>query len=526
MKKKIALLLSVVIILTSIMAACSKSPTPQSSAQPTASGVKKITIAAGRSFYQGPTTNIFVHGSTNVWQSLVMLNDKMEPEMRLAESVKASQDGLTWTIKLRSGVTFHDDSKLTSDVAILNLDRLYHWNSGSKSYDPAFENTGEFGKITKMTKVDDLSFTVTHEKAIPDFDLRLGYENSAMFAAASFDSKKAITTPYGTGPYKYEAYDEKTDTLTLTKFDKYWEGTPKLDKVIFKNISDATTRLSALQSGEIDVISDVGGILPQQAATVQSDNKLVMKQRLVSTVHYYFMNTNSGKLFSDANMRKALSLSIDRDTIVKKLLKGYGETAKSVLSSAGATWLTDCGYSFDAKQAKELKEKAVGAGEVSCTILLNSSLLGRWPYQDTAAMVQAQLKEIGVNTQIETVDSATWSKRLKEGTYDIAPQPFTVSAGEPNYFFVRNVKTGGSNNAARSFGIKDAALDSLIDKVAVEPSKTERQKYYAEIQKLVKEKEYVIPIWYDVTLYAMNKRVQNFNLDVTFCPDLYDVSVG
>ncbi len=524
MKKKTALLLSAVILFVSIMTACSQSP--QSSPQPTASGPKIVTIAAGRSFYQGPTSNIYVHGSTNVWQALVMLNDKMEPEMRLAESVKASQDGLTWTIKLRNGVTFHDGTKLTSDVAIMNLDRLYHWNGGSKSYDPAFENTGEFGKITKMAKVDDLSFTVTHEKPIPDFDLRLGYENSAMFAAASFDSKKAITKPYGTGPYKYESYDEKTETLTLSKFEKYWEGEPKLDKVIFKNIADATTRLSALQSGEVDVISDVGGILPQQAATVLGDNKLVMKQRLVSTVHYYFMNTNSGKLFSDVSMRKALSLCIDRDTIVKKLLKGYGEPAKSVLTSAGPTWLADCGNVFDPKQAKELKLKAVGTGEVSCTILLNSSLLGRWPYQDTAAMIQAQLKEIGVNAQIETVDSATWTKRLKEGTYDIAPQPFTVSAGEPNYFFVRNLRSGGTNNSSRSYGIKDAALDSLIDKVAVEPSKTERQKYYAEMQKLVKEKEYVIPLWYDVTIYAMNKRVQNFNLDVTFCPDLYKVSVG
>ena len=157
----------------------------------------------------------------------------------------------------------------------------------------------------------------------------------------------------------------------------------------------------------MDVISDVGGILPQQAETVLADDSLTMKQRLVSTVHYYFMNTNEGKLFSDVDVRKALSLCIDRDTIVENLLLGYGETAKSVISSANADWVNDCGYSFDPAEAKALKEKAVGTDEVSCVILLNSSLLGRWPYQDTAAMIQAQLKEIGINAQIETVDSAT-----------------------------------------------------------------------------------------------------------------------
>ncbi|NLH01221.1 MAG: hypothetical protein GX488_04860, partial [Clostridiales bacterium] len=166
--------------------------------------------------------------------------------------------------------------------------------------------------------------------------------------------------------------------------------------------------------------------------TVLADKNLVMKKRLVSTVHYYFMNTNKGKLFSDANMRKALSLCIDRESVVKNLLLGYGEPAKSVVSSANTDWITDCGYTFDPAKAKELKENAVGTSEVSCVILLNSALLGRWPYQDVAAMVQAQLKEIGVNAQIEAVDAAAWSERLKNGDYDIAPQPFTVSAGEPN----------------------------------------------------------------------------------------------
>ncbi|HHU05348.1 MAG TPA: ABC transporter substrate-binding protein [Clostridiales bacterium] len=526
MRRKISLIL--VLLMLFALAACAKTEAPQQSAQPspTERVEKEITIAAGRSFYQGPTTNIFVHGSTNVWQALVMLDENMGPEMKLAESATQSEDGLTWTIRLRPGITFHDGSRLTSEVAVFNLDRLYRWNSGSKSYDSEFEKDSEYGKIVDMSVVDEQTFTVTHEKPIPDFDLRLAYENSAMFALSSFDENKAITFPYGTGPYKYDSYDEVTQALTLVKFDEYWEGEPKLDKVVFRNIADATARLSALRSGEVQVISDVGGIMPQQAATVLADEGLIMKQRLVSTVHYYALNTNEGRLFSDVNMRKALSLSIDRKTIVDKLLLGYGEPAISVLSSAGADWVIDCGYSFDPVKAKALKEEAVGEGEVSCTILLNSALLGRWPYQDTASMIQAQLGEIGINAKIETVDGATWNSRLKEGSYDIAPQPFTVSAGEPNYFFVRNIESRGANNVARSYGISDPVLDELIEKVAVEPDKSERQNLYKTIQGLVKENEYIIPLWYDVTLYAMKKNVQNFNLDVIFCPNLFEVELA
>lgn len=530
MKRTFTILLATLMLFT-CLSACSKAA-PETGAQteetPTvepSSKPKELKIAAGRSFFQGPTTAVYLHGSTNVWQSLTVPDENMDAKMLLAEAMTQSEDGLTWTIKLREGVKFHDGTDLNSEAAIANLDRLYHWSSGAKSYDAEYEKTGEYGKIVDMSAVDALSFTVTHEEPIPDFPLRLGYENSAMFALASFDEAKAIAFPYGTGPYKYVSYDETTQLMSLDRFSDYWQGEPKLDKISFQNIADASTRLAALQSGEIDVISDVGGILPQQASVVLSDDSLVMKQRLVSTVHYYFMNTNEGKLFGNADMRRALSLSIDRDTIVKNLLLGYGEAAKSVVSSANASWVRDCGYSFDPAQAKELKEKALGKDEVSCVILLNSSMLGRWPYQDVAVMIQAQLKEIGIKAEIETVDAASWSERLKEGSYDIAPQPFTVSAGEPNYFFVRNVQSGGTNNSSRSYGINDSTLDELIAKAATERDNTVRGGYYNEIQEIIKDNEYVIPVWYDVTIYATNKKVQNFNLDVTFCPDLFEVDV-
>ena len=250
-----------------------------------------------------------------------------------------------------------------------------------------------------------------------------------------------------------------------------------------------------------------------------------MQDRLVSTVHSLYLNTTEGRLFSDVNMRRALSASVDRDTIVNGLIQGYGEAAISMLTSAGPTWVTDCGYTFDPATAQSYKEAAVGADTPACTILLSSGMLGRWPYQDTAVMLQSQLKEIGIAAEIEIVDAATWSERLNAGDYDVTLSPFTVSAGEPNYFFVRNVQTGGSNNAARSYGISDPQIDALIEAVAVQPDRNQRIADYQELQRLVKDQEYIIPMWYDVTIYAMNNRVQNFNLDVTFCPDLFAVDV-
>lgn len=512
-----------------LIAGCSgapEDPAPfDAQAEPEA-GPKSITVAAGRSFWQGPTTNIYVHGSTNVWESLVMFDDDMNPEMRLAESMSVSQDGLTWTIVLREGVLFHDGTALDADTAIYNIERLYRFNPAAKAYDPEYAKTGEYGEITAMQKVDERTLSVTHARPIPDFDARLSYENSAMFAMASFDDDRAIQTPIGTGPYQYQSYDESAEILTLTKFEGYRRGEPRLDEVKFRNIADATARLAALQSGEVDVISDVGGIMPQQAAQVLADPSLTLKQRQVSTVHYACVNAQEGRLFSDRRMRNALSACVDREGIVSDLLLGYGAEAVSVVTDISGDWTVDCGYEFDTAQAETLVQEAVQEETPVAVIVISNALTGRWPYQDVALMLQSELIGIGIDARIERVDAAAWSQRLKEGDYDISIHPFTVSAGEPNYFFTRNLQTGGSNNVARGYGISDAELDDLIAKADVELDKAARQELYAQMQRLVREEDYIIPIWYDVTLYAMRSGVQNFEIDVTFCPDMFAVDVA
>ena len=496
------------------------------SALPSEQEPKTLRIAAGRTFWQGPATNIFLHGATNVWEALVMFDDDMEPAMHLAKSVTPSADGLTWTIELREGVKFHDGSDFTAEVAAYNLERLYRWNSASRAYDPDFARSGEFGVITGFDVISDFAFTVTHAAPLPDFDSRLSFDNSAMFAMASFGDDRVIQHPYGTGPFFFAEYDEPNQVLRLERFDQYRLGTPNIDTILFYNIPDASTRLAALQSGEIDVISDVGGLMPQQAAAVLADPNLMLRERQVSTIHYVAVNNNEGNVFSDVRMRNALSLSVDRGTIVDHLLLGYGVEAISVITDLSAGWTIDCGYRFDPAEAKAFVDAAMGGRIPEVVILVNTSLTGRWPYQDVAAILQSQLNDIGINARIETTDGATWNERMREKDYDITIHPFTVSAGEPLYFFIRNIASNGANNIMRGYGISDPVLDELIARAAVELNPSVRRQLYAEIQTIVRENDYIIPVWYDVTLYAMNNRVKDFILDVLFCPNLFIVDIA
>lgn len=541
MKRFGILLLSLLMALTVMMALAScagtdtmtgATPPPEdvqssyADTQVSGGGEDVLRVAAGRNFFQGSSSNIFVHFSTNIWEALVLFDDDMEPEMWLAKSIESSDDGLVWTITLNEGIVFHDGSALTADVAAFNLERLFRWNPATASIDPDFARPGEFGNIVDFDVVSEYVFTVTHAEPIPDFTSRLAMSNSAMFAMASFDADGAITNPYGTGAFLFSSYDEVSQIIRLERFEQYHRGLAAVETVYFLNIPDPVTRLAALQSGEIDVIADVGGVMPQQAAAIELNENLVLKYRQVSTVHYLGINSNEGALFSDARLRTAVSLSVDRESIVDILLLGYGAAAISVLTDLSTDWVIDGHYSFSNIGADMIAEAATGGVIPDAVFLLNSAWTGRWPYADVAAMLQSELAEAGIRLSIETVDNATWNERVRNSDYDIIIHPATVTSGEPTNFFQRFLHSGGADNITRGHGISNPEIDALIERASTELDRSTRISIARELQTIVSRENYIIPIWYDVTLYAMNTRVQNFGLDVQFRPDLFLVELS
>lgn len=507
-------ILAMVIIFSLPIVACSKKESED----------KTLTIGAGRDFVEGSGKVNYLHKTTNVWESLIALDEDMNPIPELAEKMEVSNDGLTWIITLKEDVKFHDNTELNAEIAKANLERTYHFSPKEKKVVEEYKNS-DMGEIEEITVVNDYKLEVKHKSPVPDFDSRLAYTNGQMFSLASFNEDGQINTPIGSGPFKYDNYDEANLVLTLTRFDGYRKGEPKLSKVIFKSIPDADTRLAALKSGEIDAISDVGAIIPTQAKSIKEDENLELKEKQVSTNHYLNVNMNEGKIFSNNNLRTALSLAIDRETIVKELLEGYGLPAKSTITTLSKTWQKDVGYEYDIEKSKQLAKEALGDTRGSAVIVLNSSLIGRWPYQDVAVFMKAKLEEIGIDASIEIVDSATWSDRMKKGDYDITISPYTITTGEPNFFFEPHMASYGSNNKGRSYGYKNQKVDDLIKSASCEMDINKRKDYYNELQTIAKEEGPVIPIWHDITLYAINKKVQKFELDLTFWPDLYKVDI-
>ncbi|UPA30821.1 ABC transporter substrate-binding protein [Terrisporobacter glycolicus] len=524
--KKLSSIMMVAILSVGLLSGCSNSSGKDKDTSSGGSDKPKVlTIATGRSFYQGEGTDIFVHGSTNVWESLVKLQDDMTPACDLAESIEPSEDYMSWTIKVKKGIKFHDGTELNAKAVKYNLDRLYHFSDVDKKYDKKTENVDDYGKIKSIELVDDYTVKVTHKEPTVDFMARLSYAAGAMFSLESFNDDGQIVKPYGTGPFKLKDYDETSDVLTLEKFADYRNGKAKLDEVVFKKIEDASTRLSALQTGEIDVVADVGAIMPQQADKVKSDDKLELKEQLVTTTHYMNLNKSKGKLFNNNDLAQAVSYAVSSESIVKDLLQGYGKEAKSVITSVSKKYSKDCGYEYNMDKAKELKEKSIGDKKESIDIIINSALTGRWPYENVAMLIQSQLEKIDIKSNIEVVDAAVWSERLKKGDYDMTLAPYTISTGEPSFYFEPHMKSDGAINVSRSYGYKNSKTDELIAKAATETDEQKRVKDYQELQDIAKKEGPTIPLWEDVTLYAVNKKVKDFNLNLLFWSDLSVVDI-
>lgn len=525
LKKLLSMLVISALILTSLSGCTSSKEEKKEEAGSGDTTPKVLTIATGRSFYEGEGSAIFLHGTTNVWESLVKLKNDMTTEVGLAESIEPSEDYLSWTIKVKKGIKFHDGSELNAEVVKYNLDRMYHFDKAEKKYNPESKNVEQYGEIKNIEIIDDYTIKVTHVNPVVDFMSRLAYSPGAMFSLESFNEDGQIVKPLGCGPFKLKDYDEQSDVITLEKNTEYRDGQAKLDEVVFKKIEDPSTRLAALQSGEIDAIADVGAIMPQQADKIKSDENLELMDIHVATEHYMHLNRSEGKLFNNKDFMQAVAYAVDTDTIVNDLLQGYGVKGKSVITSISKKYFEDCSYEYDIEKAKELKEKAVGTEEKTISILINASLKGRWPYENVAMYIQSQLEQIGVKSNIEIVDPAAWAERLKVGDYDMTLAPYTISTGEPSFYFEPYMKSTGPMNKNRSYGINNSEVDELIAKAASELEDAKRVDLYKQLQKIAKEEGPTIPLWEDVTLYAVNKRIKNFSLDICFWPDLAVVDI-
>jgi peptide/nickel transport system substrate-binding protein len=380
----------------------------------------------------------------NIYGTLTEFDKDLNVVPGLAESWKASDDGLTVTLKLRSGVTFADGSTFGSEDVKSSLDKI-------KDEKTAAVSSSALASVVSVAAPDKSTVVLTLSAPDAALPASLAVVNMAMLS--SDDTEAALnTTPNGTGPYSFDSR-VANQSITLKKNAGYWGDAPTLDKVEFRVIPDESSIVSALQSGNVQlaVFDD-----PLVAKTAASATTAVAKTPQLS-YHVLQLNARRGAL-TDVNVRLAMQCAIDRQQVLDTAALGEGEVTGPITSPA---YKSDPSArpcpTRDLAKAKAYLAKAGKSGGVTIKTIVSQ---GEYATSvNEAQNLKAQLAEAGITLDVETLESGAYVDRWIAGDFDAA---VALNGGRPDpdgmygrYF----TSTGNLNKVA---GYSSPTLDALF----------------------------------------------------------------
>jgi peptide/nickel transport system substrate-binding protein len=299
----------------------------------------------------------------------------------LAESWESNADGTQWTFTLRDGVKFHDGTDFNAEAVCFNFDRWYNFKGPFQLESATYYWQTVFGGFSDKKKpslyksceaVDDTTvrlnltkpsasflgalaltnFTFASPKALQEF----GADKGSVDEETGFKPTGTYGTehPTGTGPFKFESWT-RGDRLVMVRNDDYWGEKAKIERLIFRPISDNAARLQALQNGEIQGYDLVE---PQDIQTIEGDDNLQILDRPAFNVGYVTINQKV-KPFDQLEVRQAVAAGLDREAVVDNFYAGRGDVATQFMPPSLFGYADDVTkYTYDPAKAKSLLQKA------------------------------------------------------------------------------------------------------------------------------------------------------------------------
>ena len=263
--------------------------------------------------------------TSNIYEGLLKFaDDNADVKPCLATSYTVSEDGLSYTFKLRQGVKFHDGTPFNAQAVKFNIDRQMPDKATAKmSYAPLV-----YGEVVSTEVIDDYTIKINLSKNSTPF-----LHNLAMVFAAPVISPKALqehnnnvsAAPCGTGPYKFVSWD-KGQQVILTVNENYWGEKPLIKNIIFRTMPETSARVVALNNSEVDVINGLdANVIPEIKANPQ--NHIYEAEGMNVNYMFYNVNKNKGGVTQNVEVRRAISMAINVPELVQSLYKGYASYA-------------------------------------------------------------------------------------------------------------------------------------------------------------------------------------------------------
>ncbi len=461
----------------------------------------------------GPNNAMSVH----IFDRLIAQDEKQRLSPGLAVSWEPI-DELTWEFKLREGVKFHDGSDFTADDVVCTMARAPDVPNSPSGY-------GTYLKGKEVVKIDD--YTVHFKTAAPyplmGNDISTIPVISEVGCEATTEDFNAGTAAIGTGPFKFQSYTPG-ESIVLVRNDDYWGDAPIWSEVEFRPITSGPSRVASLLAGDVDMIS---GVPTTDITTLQGNDGIQLSQGVSNRVIYLhmdqfredspFVKANGGgdikNPLMDVRVRKAISMAINRDAIVERVMEGVALPAGQLLPEGffGVSDNLDV-VAYDPDGAKALLAEAGYPDGFEMTIhgpndrYINDAKI--------AEAIAQMLTRVGIKTAVETMPRSVYFGRASKGSPEGLPEfsfilvGWGAGSGEASSPLKSLIHTHdkdagfGSSNRGRH---SDAETDALIEEALRTVDDAKRQELLAAATERAIENVAIIPTHFQVNTWAAKK---------------------
>lgn len=369
-----------------------------------------LSQAVAKSFYQG----------------LFGFDKEMKLENVLAESYQASPDGLSYTIKLKTGITFQDGTPFNAEAVKVNLDRASNPDNHLKRYNL-------FKTIASTEAVDANTVKITLKQPFSAFINTLASPAAAMISPDALKKygKDIGFHPVGTGPYEFVTWNQ-TDFVKVKKFAGYWKaGYPKLDSITWRPVVDNNTRSAMLQTGEANFAFPIPF---EQAKLLEKNSKLDLVTSPSIMQRYISFNVTQ-KPFDNPKVREAINYAINREALAKVAFAGYATPATGIVPPSIQYSQSYPLPEYNPAKARELLKEA-GYPNGFTTALWSSH--NHSTAQKVLQFTQQQLAQVGIKVELTAMDAGQRAAQVedkgqKESGVRMFYTGWSASTGEANW---------------------------------------------------------------------------------------------
>ena len=362
---------------------------------------------------------------SNVFEGLTRFMADGSVVAGLAQSWEISEDGLSYTFKLREGVTFHDGTAMDAEDVKFSLDR-------ARAEDSTNAQKALYAGITDVSIVDPMTVTLTLAEANGSMLFNLAWGDAVIVAPESIENIKQM--PIGTGAFKFVNWVQG-DKIELARNDSYWGNAPALETATFKFISDPTAAFAAVMAQDVDVFA--GFPAPENLPQFEADPRF---QVLVGSSEGETILSTNNKMppFDNVKVRQAVAHAIDRQAIIDGAMFGYGTPIGTHFAPHNPDYVDlTSGSMHDPAKAKALLAEAGIPDGFETTLHLPPPSYAR----RGGEIIAAQLAQVGIKAEIINVEWAQWLETVFRGkdfglTIVSHTEPFDIGIyARPDYYF-------------------------------------------------------------------------------------------